>query len=110
MSSEMNSKTSTSLSDAIYSFLENHPRTNATYLKESKIIDAVADYFARHNKNKLGKFEIEMGVTLMMSKLSPELNLPHHVVTIIKQDLTSALSDCASKNIFQLGKQLRSKL
>lgn len=77
---------------SITSYLEKHPFTNNPYLKEKKIIDAVAKFFA--NTNKVDEV-VTLGVMLTLHNLSKEIELTKEMRKVITMNLIEALKDCA---------------
>lgn len=87
---------------AIISYLEQHPLTSDPYLKEKKIIETVAQFFADQDKAPMG---VDMGVMLTMMDLNEKLGLPQMGLMAINLNLTAALKDCANGKKIEVEKK-----
>ena len=85
----------------IISYLEQHPLTSDPYLKEKKIIETVAKFFANQDKADMG---VDIGVMLTMHDLNEKIKLPETAVMAINLNLTAALKDCANGKKIELKK------
>lgn len=77
----------------IVAYLKAHPLTNYPLLKEKKIIEIVAKFFANQEKYPM---EVDMIVMLTMKSLNTKLGLPKKRILQIQINLSEALKDCAN--------------
>lgn len=82
---------------SIVAYLEKHPFTNDPYLKEKKIIDTVAKFFANTNKDDRG---VELGVLLALYRLNAQIGLTQDMKEVMNINLIDALKDCGSDKQF----------
>lgn len=87
--------------NTIISYLENHPLTNTRYLKEKKIINFVASFFANSKKMSSDIKTEVMNILLMnyeIVKTNTNINasaLKIEAIIDIALNLSKALEDCA---------------
>lgn len=79
--------------EKMISYLEGHPLTSDSYLKENKILEAVAKVFAGQKKDS-----VYIGMDLMstLCETLQKLKIPRAEAMKIKANLTRALLDCAN--------------
>jgi len=88
--------------EAIVSYLQQHPLTKDPYLTEKKIIETMANFFAKQEKVPDG---INLGVMLSLSDVNKKLKLPRVALMTIQINLVAALKDCANGKKIEVEKK-----
>lgn len=93
--------------ETIVAHLERHPQTSDLYLREKKIIDTVASYFAHTNKRV--DIGVELGVLLAIDwvVLRENITLSSAALDTMHTSLTAALKDCATFRLRLLPRVLK---
>ena len=78
--------------NTLTSYLESHPNLQNPYVKEIKLIQIAAHYFANLSVNSS---YLGLELTIMLFDLSPHHSLEEKTMQVVSTCLKKALEDCA---------------